>query len=273
MRKRLYMVLFFVLGLCVNAQQALAQVNHVSINSRQSELSQQPLLKVNLVAQNDDWSQLSFYLRQKVDGDMQQQRLSIQPINRFLVQLDGKVPVTDSNAQLVITENQQSKAVLLAVLALFDAPLSFKSAAFIEAQPLKVTDAPLAETSEQVVSDGNQVALSTIKSNAAKEVETNSVSEAVLQPRKPDNCQIIKDNSDTLWRIADRYKDQWNTSVYGAMLAIFEANMLSFSKQRIHLLLKDAVLACPSTEILAQYDNKAVDKKVFEVIEAKHAAR
>ena len=49
--------------------------------------------------------------------------------------------------------------------------------------------------------------------------------------------------------------------------------MLAFSQQKIHLLLKDAVLVCPSTEVLAQYDNKAVDKRVFEVIEAKHAAK
>ncbi|GGQ15237.1 FimV/HubP family polar landmark protein [Shewanella litoralis] len=266
MRKRLYKVLFFAFGLCVYAQQALAQVNHVSINSRQSELSEQPRLKVNVVAQNDDWSQLSFYIRQKIDGDMQQQRLSIQPINRFLVQLNGKESVTDRSAQLVITENQQNKAVILAVLALFDAPLSFNSAAFVEAAPLRMTRNQSVDKPRQVkASDNNQVAVSALK--------TDTVSEPLLQPRKPDNCQIIKDNADTLWRIAERYKEQWNTSVYGAMLAIFEANMLAFSKQKIHLLLKDALLVCPSTDILAQYDNKAVDKKVFEVIEAKHAAK
>ncbi|MGI2170274.1 FimV/HubP family polar landmark protein [Shewanella sp. MF05960] len=274
MRKRLYRVLFLVFGLCVNAQQALAQVNHVSINSRQSELNQQPRLKLNVVAQNDDLSQLSFYIRQQVDGDMQQQRLSIQPINRFLVQLNGKKLVTDRYAQLVITENQQNKAVLLAVLALFDAPLSFTSAAFIEAQPLPSSSNQPTKAPRPVEADvTNHVAVTVVKNNAVKAVKTNTVSEPVLQPRTSDNCQIVKDNSDTLWRIADRYKEQWNTSVYGAMLAIFEANMLAFSKQKIHLLLKDALLVCPSTEILAQYDNKAVDKKVFEVIEAKHAAR
>lgn len=84
---------------------------------------------------------------------------------------------------------------------------------------------------------------------------------------------IERDNSDTLWRIAYGYKDQWHTSVYGAMLAIFEANLPAFSKQKIHLLLKDVPLRCPSTAILMEYNNKEVDKRVFEVIETKHAAK
>jgi FimV-like protein len=263
MCKRLIMVLFIITGLWGNAQPVFAQVHHVSINSRQSALDQPPLLKMNLVMQNDDWSSLRFYLRQKVDGVVQQQALTIQPINRFLAQLSGKSKVTDNHAQLVITQNDKKSERILAVLALFEAPLSFNSAALANTQVAAVANT-------RVVNDEQHAQPSVTSATA---VDDTPAKVAVLAPSRPNDCQIVKDNSDTLWRIADRYKDDWNTSVYGAMLAIFETNMLAFSQQKIHLLLKDAVLVCPSTEVLAQYDNKAVDKRVFEVIEAKHAAK
>lgn len=262
MCKRLIMVLCVSFGLWANAQPVLAQVNHVSINSRQSELDQPPLLKVNLVAQNDDWSQLSFYLRQKVDGAMQQQELTVEPINRFLLQITGAKTVTDPNAQVIIMERHASNTVVLAVIALFDAPLSFASAVRGESKAFGSTQ--LVSAADDAPQNTQQTAIT---------AKTTTDDNAVAQQNTSGHCQIIKDNSDTLWRIAERYKNEWNTSVYGAMLAIFEANLLSFSKQKIHLLLKNAPLVCPSSAILAQYDNKAVDKEVFEVIEAKHAAK
>ncbi|MCL1107190.1 hypothetical protein [Shewanella algicola] len=90
MYKRLIMLLFVVGGMFVSVIHAFAQVSHVSINSRQFDVGQQALLKMNIVVQNDDGSQLNFYTRQQIEGEMQQQKLLVQPINRFLVQLSGQ---------------------------------------------------------------------------------------------------------------------------------------------------------------------------------------
>lgn len=259
MYKRLIMLLFVVSGMCVIP--VFAQVSHVSINSRQFDVGQQALLKMNLVVQNDDGAALNFYTRQQIDGEMQQQKLMVQPINRFLVQLSGQQIITDPKAQLVVTMNGHDGVILLAVLALFDAPLSFNSA--------QLTKVPMPSGSAVIVNQSASVRVGVTSNNVE---QADVASESHLQSQIPEHCQIIKDNSDTLWRIADRYKGQWNTSVYGAMLAIFEANMLAFSKQKIHLLLKGVPLHCPSPQILAQYNNQAVDRKVFEVIQAKHAA-
>jgi FimV-like protein len=277
MRKGLIEVIILVFGLLGYIATPMAQVNHVSINSRQFELNNLPQLKINIVAQNDDASRLGFYIRQlddSLDGNkVVQQKLAVQSINRFLLQLKGTDIISDVNAQLIVTEDTAKGAVTLAVMALFDAPYSVNSATLV---------------SNVVTSRVLPVAKDTTSGKASKKHQQDDrrleQASSVPEPSEPSEpstaesshqaiCVIERDNSDTLWRIANRYKEQWHTSVYGAMLAIFEANLVAFSKQKIHLLLKDVVLHCPSKAILAEYNNKAVDRKVFEVIEAKHAAK
>ena len=75
-------------------------------------------------------------------------------------------------------------------------------------------------------------------------------------------------HNETLWRIANRYALEWQVSVYGAMLAIHDANPKAFAKNRINALKKDATLTCPSVEILARYPNAQAAKASFEDREA-----
>lgn len=49
-------------------------------------------------------------------------------------------------------------------------------------------------------------------------------------------------HNETLWRISNRYAVEWQVSVYGAMLAIHDANPKAFFKNRINALKKDATL-------------------------------
>ncbi|MBB1381082.1 hypothetical protein H5071_03680, partial [Shewanella sp. SR41-2] len=100
MRKGLIEVIILVFGVLGYMATPMAQVNHVSINSRQFELNNEPQLKINIVAQNDDASRLRFYIRQ-LDGNLDgrnvlQQKLAVQSINRFLLQLKGTDIVSDS---------------------------------------------------------------------------------------------------------------------------------------------------------------------------------
>jgi FimV-like protein len=280
MRKGLIEVIILVFGLLGYIATPMAQVNHVSINSRQFELNNLPQLKINIVAQNDDASRLGFYIRQlddSLDGNkVVQQKLAVQSINRFLLQLKGTDIISDVNAQLIVTEDTAKGAVTLAVMALFDAPYSVNSATLVSnvvtSRVLPVAkDTTSGKASKKHQQDDRRL------EQASSEPELSELSE-LSEPSTAESshqaiCVIERDNSDTLWRIANRYKEQWHTSVYGEMLAIFEANLMAFSKQKIHLLLKDVPLHCPSKAILAEYNNKAVDRKVFEVIEAKHAAK
>jgi len=80
-------------------------------------------------------------------------------------------------------------------------------------------------------------------------------------------CTLDYQN-ETLWRISNRYAVEWQVSVYGAMLAIHDANPKAFYKNRINALKKDATLYCPSTEILARYPDAKAAKASFEAREA-----
>ncbi|PKH29574.1 FimV/HubP family polar landmark protein [Shewanella sp. ALD9] len=283
MRKGLIEVIILVFGLLGYIATPMAQVNHVSINSRQFELNNLPQLKINIVAQNDDASRLGFYIRQlddSLDGNkVVQQKLAVQSINRFLLQLKGTDIISDVNAQLIVTEDTAKGAVTLAVMALFDAPYSVNSATLVSnvvtSRVLPVAkDTTSGKVSKKHQQDDRRLEQASSVPELSELSEPSEPSEtSTAESSHQAICVIERDNSDTLWRIANRYKEQWHTSVYGAMLAIFEANLMAFSKQKIHLLLKDVPLHCPSKAILAEYNNKAVDRKVFEVIEAKHAAK
>ncbi|WP_351088551.1 FimV/HubP family polar landmark protein [Shewanella sp. S1-49-MNA-CIBAN-0167] len=265
MRKGLIEVGIIVFGLLGNIAAVTAQVDHVSINSRQFELNKVARLRVNMVAQNDDVSRLSFYIRQLDDGNVQQQKLTVQGINHFLFQLSGTDVVSDPNAQLMITQDTAAGVATLAIMAVFDAPYSVNSATLVSNFDNQQTS-PVATPPVMRASKTRQV-----DNRLAQEPSLPAPSS--VKSAQQVRCLIERDNSDTLWRIANRYKEQWHTSVYGAMLAIFETNLLAFSKQKIHLLVKDVPLNCPSTAILAEYNNKAFDKKVFEMIEAKHGEK
>ncbi|MGL6122265.1 MAG: FimV/HubP family polar landmark protein [Shewanella sp.] len=88
--------------------------------------------------------------------------------------------------------------------------------------------------------------------------------------QSPEYCQLTYLAGETLWRIANRYVNDWGVSVYGAMLAIYEANPVAFSKGRINALKRNALLVCPSKMMLEQH---ADAKKARAVFEAKDAAK
>ncbi|NSM23073.1 hypothetical protein HT094_01265 [Shewanella sp. ZOR0012] len=122
-----------------------------------------------------------------------------------------------------------------------------------------------------------------VNTRGSDKVESSNVPETQTQKSMPeaassaDNSVAISVSSgqctldyhnETLWRISNRYAVEWQVSVYGAMLAIHDANPKAFSKNRINALKKDATLYCPSTEILARYPDAKAAKASFEDREA-----
>jgi len=64
------------------------------------------------------------------------------------------------------------------------------------------------------------------------------------------------DEQDTLWRIADRYRQDKSVSVYQVMLAIYELNPNAFEQDNLNLLVQGATLRLPSQRYTARV-NKA----------------
>jgi pilus assembly protein FimV len=62
------------------------------------------------------------------------------------------------------------------------------------------------------------------------------------------------DQSDTLWRIASRYKQDSEFSVYQTMLAIYELNPQAFENQNFNTMVNGATLRLPSDRFIARMD-------------------
>ncbi|MFS1703936.1 FimV/HubP family polar landmark protein, partial [Alteromonas sp. AMM-1] len=62
------------------------------------------------------------------------------------------------------------------------------------------------------------------------------------------------DSQDTLWRIANRYRQNQNLSIYQVMVAIYELNPDAFEQQNINLMVDGAVLKLPSDRYIARID-------------------
>ncbi|MDM7860329.1 FimV/HubP family polar landmark protein [Alteromonas sp. ASW11-36] len=62
------------------------------------------------------------------------------------------------------------------------------------------------------------------------------------------------DASDTLWRIASRYRQNSDLTVYQVMVAIYELNPDAFEQQNLNLLVDGATLRLPSERYIARID-------------------
>ncbi|MDT3275774.1 FimV/HubP family polar landmark protein [Shewanella sp. SP2S2-4] len=336
---------------------SMAQVSHVSVNSRMFELGGYPKLRVNVIADNQDMSRLEFVVQQ-AGGE---EKLMVEELNRFLVLLTGVEDVKDDKAKLLVREYRLDRWYEVKSINLFgeakptSAALSMSAASGskntttalvqkradkVNVQPVKVAaestsavgaktatvitaanihidthvnthvntkptvpaaevvtgfkfpeaadeqntqvaevkaaaknsepvavKATSAETmmpepvmSEVVVTEAVKTTNSELKVNAAETSPTAS--------QTPEHCQLTYLAGETLWRIANRYANDWDVSVYGAMLAIYEANPAAFSKNKINALKSNAALSCPSKMILAQHANAKEAQAMFEAKEA-----
>ncbi|EGT3626876.1 fimbrial protein FimV [Morganella morganii] len=340
---------------------SMAQVSHVSVNSRMFELGGYPKLRVNVIADNQDMSRLEFVVQQ-AGGE---EKLMVEELNRFLVLLTGVEDVKDSSAKLLVREYRLDRWYDVKSINLFgeakptSAALSMsavsgskntttalvqKRADKVNVQSVKVAaestsvvgaktatvitaanihvnthvdahvnthvntkptvpaaevvtgfkfpeaadeqntqvaevkavaknsepvavKATSAETmmpepvmSEVVVTEAVKTTNSELKANVAETSPTAS--------QTPEHCQLTYLAGETLWRIANRYANDWDVSVYGAMLAIYEANPAAFSKNKINALKSNAALSCPSKMILDQHSDAKEARAVFEAKEA-----
>lgn len=62
------------------------------------------------------------------------------------------------------------------------------------------------------------------------------------------------DSQDTLWRIANRYRQNQNLSIYQVMVAIYELNPDAFEQQNLNLMVDGATLKLPSDRYIARID-------------------
>ena len=59
------------------------------------------------------------------------------------------------------------------------------------------------------------------------------------------------DANDTLWRVASRYRQNPNLSIYQVMVAIYELNPDAFEQNNLNLMVDGATLKLPSERYIA----------------------
>jgi len=333
---------------------SMAQVSHVSINSRMFELGGYPKLRVNVIADNQDMSRLEFVVQQ-AGGE---EKLMVEELNRFLVLLTGVEDVKDDKAKLLVREYRLDRWYEVKSINLFgeakptSAALSMSAASGskntttalvqkradkVNVQPVKVaaesTSVVGAKTATAVIAAANthvdahvntkptvpaaevvtgfkfpeaadeqntqvaevkavaknsepvavkatsaetmmpepvmsEVVVTEAVKTTNSELKVNAAETSPTASQTPEHCQLTYLAGETLWRIANRYANDWDVSVYGAMLAIYEANPAAFSKNKINALKSNAALSCPSKMILAQHANAKEAQAMFEAKEA-----
>ncbi|MBO2677697.1 hypothetical protein I6M56_02315 [Shewanella algae] len=281
---------------------ARAETAHVSINQRMFELGHLPLIKVNVVADSEDMTRLEFIVRQQGAAEKlmvqpinrymvlllgidevtdKQAELLVREyrINRWhelkhLPLFDTSVPVAlRSNRARVFAEQMptESPQVAVSTQTIENKAIENKT---IEARAVQAT----AVSSKVVPPPGVQAQrVKDVAGQPQSEPQSlgvSSASQAVAAPgpqvkalpidsREP-GCMLDFDGTETLWRVASRYAENSHTHVYGAMLAIFDANPKAFSRGDIRNLRSDAKLHCPSSSLLESYGDKTAAKEKFE---------
>ncbi|GAB1058894.1 MAG: FimV/HubP family polar landmark protein [Shewanella algae] len=281
---------------------AIAETAHVSINQRMFELGHLPLIKVNVVADSEDMTRLEFIVRQQGAAEKlmvqpinrymvlllgidevtdKQAELLVREyrINRWhelkrLPLFDTSVPVAlRSNRARVFAEQMptESPQVAVSTQAIENKAIENKT---IEARSVQATAVsskvvpPPAVQAQRVKDVAGQ------PQSESQSLGVPSASQAVAAPgrqvkalpiasREP-GCMLDFDGTETLWRVASRYAQSSHTHVYGAMLAIFDANPKAFSRGDIRNLRSDAKLHCPSSSLLESYGDKTAAKEKFE---------
>ncbi len=281
---------------------ARAETAHVSINQRMFELGHLPLIKVNVVADSEDITRLEFIVRQQGAAEKlmvqpinrymvlllgidevtdKQAELLVREyrINRWhelkrLPLFDTSVPVAlRSNRARVFAEQMptESLQVAMSTQAIENKAIENKT---IEARAMQATVVsskvvpPSAVQAQRVKEVAGQPqsepqSLGVPSASQAVAAPGSQVTASTIETREP-GCMLDFDGTETLWRVASRYAESRHTHVYGAMLAIFEANPKAFNRGNIRNLRRDAKLHCPSSRLLQSYGDKTAAKEKFE---------
>ncbi|MBR9729076.1 FimV/HubP family polar landmark protein [Shewanella intestini] len=106
------------------------------------------------------------------------------------------------------------------------------------------------------------------KSQAIVEDINNAHIAVKLADISEPSCQVEQAAGDTLWKLAQKNRQAWNVGLFGAMLAIYEANPKAFSNNKISKMRADVALVCPSEQQLQIQRDTDNTKEKFDQLAA-----
>jgi FimV-like protein len=224
----------------------IAQVSHISIDTIPFESGQSPNLTVQIITDQHDLSRLTFYLRQIYQNNIVLEKLTVERRDGDVFVLNGAEKIHDPDAALVVSE--------------------YRNAKWLQYSPVSIFSQAIVQNQHQPVAIKTMKSPSALPTSIPKSINTKTIAspQDALMQKRVDQCQITLLADDTLWKIAVRYRKQWNTNLYGAMLALYQTNPSAFHQNNISLLKVGSSLRCPSVETLSYYQDIAVDKVIFD---------
>ena len=216
---------------------SIAQIKHISLHDIESSSEQAVSIKLNIVEKKA--KPLKFTLvSQNTEWPLEFKRL-----NEYMLRVKGSTPLKVP-ARINVYEKHAE-------------------------QWLKVKEVPLSKERATLASDKTIITTATKPNdNFSTTSIKNNIPPVVTQTGSNEPAQQCllsrKNNNETLWSIASRYKVNWNTDVYSAMIAIYETNLAQFNNQHIGQLKSGALLVCPSQQALAKLGDKKQMQQQFE---------
>ncbi|MGI2173872.1 FimV/HubP family polar landmark protein [Shewanella ulleungensis] len=226
----------------------IAEVSHISIDTAAFEQGQLPRLTVNVVTEHHDLSRLTFYLRQIYQDNIVLEKLDVERQGNDVFTLSGKEQLRDPDSALIVSEYRNAKWQQYSPVPLFNQLSQTSSHQPVAIKKMKLPTS-LSSSAPQVAEITRVVAKTPVLAATQELLE---------------GCNILKQPNDSLWKIAVRYRKQWGSNIYGAMLALYEANPQAFYQGKISLLQLDSSLRCPSANILVKYQNVDADRATFD---------
>jgi FimV-like protein len=230
-------LILFVGSYMFSCLDAHARITHVSINQQQFTLGEYPKFKMNIVSKDANYKKMQFIVQQGNNEEI----LMTEPINRFLLQLTGVEDVNDPTAVLIVKEYRVNKWRNVKRFPLFSA----------DVKPISLT-------------------VNAEPSRVKNEIKVGQNRPIPLQVRKPDealadiHCSLNSSPGQTLWRIALRYRKEWQMTTYGSVVAIYEANQQAFNAQNINSLKEGGQLFCPSNAVKDKYRDRQVAQSRYK---------
>ncbi|QBG37360.1 FimV/HubP family polar landmark protein [Litorilituus sediminis] len=229
----------FILLSALFSASSFAKIKHISLHEIESSGEQALSIKLNIVEQRA--KPIKFTLvSQNAEWPLEFKRL-----NDYMLRIKGSMALK-LPARINVYEKNSS-------------------------QWLKVKEVPLSKERATLASDKTIIS-SAIKPNdnfATTSIKNDIppvVTQTGINAQKQQCLLTRKNNNETLWSIASRYKLEWSTDVYSAMIAIYQSNLAQFNNQHISQLKSGALLVCPNPQSLAKLGGKKQMQQKFNAL-------
>lgn len=250
--KLLVILAFMAVG---QVSAVVAEVSHISIDTAAFERGKLPTLTVNVVTEHHDLSRLTFYLRQIYQDNIVLEKLDVERQGNDVFVLNGKEQLRDPDAALIVSEYRNAKWQQYSPVPLFSPVLQVSNHHPVAIKKMKLPSSSIPASTT--------TASTTTVSRVVDSTPVLAQTQELLE-----GCNILKQPDDSLWKIAVRYRKQWNSNIYGAMLALYESNPQAFYQGNISMLQLDSSLRCPPADILVKYQNVKADRVTFDKLVA-----